>query len=94
LIIAASNCIGPQGHGSGVLKVTPEVYEGMQQAAQNYRSILDRTGKNEIMIALRQHNGPFPVYAQRRDKTLLCYDIVGGGPVPNKHQISENGFMT
>jgi hypothetical protein len=81
-------------HGSGVLKVTPEVYEGRQQAARNYRSILDRTGKNEIMIALRQHNGPFPVYAQRRDKTLLCYDIVGGSPVPNQHQISENGVMT
>ena len=60
-----------------------------------YRSILDREErKNEIIIALREHEGDFPVYAQREGAKLLCYDIVGGRPVFNGGKISADGRMT
>jgi hypothetical protein len=51
-------------------------------------------GKNEIVIALRQHAGKFPVYAQRQGDKLLCYDIAGGKPEFNGHTISAKGVMT
>jgi hypothetical protein len=76
------------------IKVTPEVYHGRQQAARDYRSILDRVGKNEIVIALRQHAGDFPIYAERKGNELFCYDIIDHKPVPNGLKISESGFMT
>ncbi|MGR9108233.1 MAG: hypothetical protein ACU843_15035 [Gammaproteobacteria bacterium] len=75
------------------IKVTPEVYHGRQQAALNYRSILDRVGKNEIVIALRQHNGKFPVYAERKGNELACYKIVGGNQVFDGSKISEGGVL-
>lgn len=76
------------------IKVTPEVYAARQQAALNYRSILDREErKNEIIIALREHEGDFPVYAKREGAKLLCYDIVGGRPVFNGGEISAHGKM-
>jgi hypothetical protein len=79
---------------SGSIKVTPEVYHGRQQAALNYTGILTRNGKNEIVIALRQHAGKFPVYAQRHGKVLDCYDIVAGKQIFNGRSISANGAMT
>ncbi|WP_156132279.1 hypothetical protein [Paraburkholderia terrae] len=74
--------------------VTPEVYQARQQAALDYRSILVRKKKNEIVIALRQHAGNFPVYAERIGDTLACYKIVGGKQVWTGYAISERGVMS
>ena len=52
---------------------------------------------NEIVIALRRHAGPFPVYAVlRKDlRCCDCFDIVGGQRVMNGRRINiENGKMT
>lgn len=76
------------------VKVTPEVYEARQQAALDYRSILDREGKNEIIIALRKHAGNFPIYAQRRGDELLCYKIVGPRQEFTGRKISARGVLT
>jgi hypothetical protein len=75
-------------------KVTPEIYKARQQAALNYRGILTREGKNEIVIALRQHEGDFPVYAIRDGDKLLCYTIRGGKMVFDYRMISKRGVMT
>ncbi|WP_131542682.1 hypothetical protein [Paraburkholderia hospita] len=76
------------------VKVTPEIYHARQQAALDFRSILVRKDKNEIVIALRQHAGNFPVYAQRVNNVLKCYRIVKGGQVWTGRTISERGIMT
>jgi hypothetical protein len=53
---------------------TPEMRKARQDAALAFKSILGiRDAKNEIVIAVRKHAGPFPVYAVR--------DGVGGKSV-------------
>jgi hypothetical protein len=70
--------------------------------AMNFKRILQTasmtTGQvNEIVMALRKHAGPFPVYAKLRIDLgyCECYDIVADRPVLNGHRISiANGTMT
>jgi hypothetical protein len=81
-------------HPDGSIRVTPDVSHGRQQAGLDYCSILDREGKNEIVIALRQHAGQFPVYAMREGDRLRCYSIVGGAPVFDGRTISGRGVMS
>jgi hypothetical protein len=55
---------------------TPDIYEARRKAALKFKSIVGiREGKNEIVIAIRKHAGPFPVYAVRRGDRLVCYTI-------------------
>lgn len=55
---------------------TPAIYDERRKAARRFKSIIGlREGKNEIVIAIRQHAGPFPVYAVRRGNQLVCYNI-------------------
>ena len=70
-------------------------YAARQQEALRFKSILGkRDAKNEIVIAIRHHAGPFPVYAVREGNVLKCYDIVNGDMKENGKTISENGVMT
>ncbi|HET7929988.1 MAG TPA: hypothetical protein VFL63_01175, partial [Rhodanobacteraceae bacterium] len=74
----------------------------LQQEAMQFRQILssasmDKKEVNEIVIALRKHAGPFPVYAVLQSKLgyCECFDIVGSQKVPNSHRISiADGTMT
>jgi hypothetical protein len=43
-----------------------------------HRADILKYGNNEIVIAMRQHAGPFPVYAVYDNGTLRCFDIVNG----------------
>jgi hypothetical protein len=62
--------------GGGEQPTTREIYEERQQAARKFKSILGvRDAKNEIVIAMRKHAGPFPVFAVRRGDNLMCYRI-------------------
>lgn len=59
---------------------TPDIYEARRKAARRFKSIVGiRDGKNEIVIAIRRHAGPFPVYAVRRGNRLVCYAISPAG---------------
>jgi hypothetical protein len=80
----------------GPVAVTPALYNTKRQAARSFKQILlTRPGKkNEVLIAVRQHAGPFPVYAVRNGNVLQCYDIVEGQMKPNGKTISSNGQMT
>lgn len=74
----------------------------MRQQALQFKQILagavlNKGEVNEIVIALREHDGPFPVYAVlRKDQGLCeCFDIAGGQRVMNGHTISiQDGTMT
>lgn len=69
------------------MKVNKEIYEARQQAGLNYKNILDRAAnreqgnKNEIVIAIRHHAGPFPVYGIRRGDVVNKIAIASGAPV-------------
>ncbi len=85
--------LGPGGQQS--VPVTPELYAARQQAALKFKSILGiRDAKNEIVIAIRRHAGPFPVHAVRQSGELKCYDIVKDKMVFNGKTISSAGVMT
>jgi hypothetical protein len=76
--------------------VTAQIYQARQQTARRFKQILlTRPGlKNEIVIAIRKHAGPFPVYAVRQGKVLKCYDIVDNEMKLNGKTISANGHLT
>jgi hypothetical protein len=81
------------------LTVTAQVYADRKKSALNFREILlskyaVKGLKNEIVIAMRHHAGPFPVYAYREGEELVCYDIEGGNVKPNNKKISASGNMT
>ncbi len=81
--------------GQQTVLVTAELYAARQQAALKFKKILGiRDAKNEIVIAIRKHAGPFPVYAVRNGNELLCYDIVANTKVLNNKKISSAGVMT
>ncbi len=81
--------------GQQTVPVTPKLYADRQQAALRFKSILGiRDAKNEIVIAIRRHEGPFPVYAVRQSGQLKCYDIVDSKMVFNNKTISSLGVMT
>lgn len=84
---------GDEGQKS--VPVTAQIYAERQQAALRFKSIIGiRDAKNEIVIAIRQHAGGFPVYAIRNGETLDCYDIVGNQMALNGKKISSTGVMT
>ena len=74
----------------------------LRQEAMQFKNILNGVPlnakqTNEIVISLRKHAGPFPVYAVLRVHLgyCECFDIVGDNMVINGRQISiENGTMT
>jgi len=74
-LTSMTTVIGPNGQES--VAVTPQLLERRRQTALRFKSILGiRDAKNEIVIAIRQHAGPFPVYAIRtRNDELECYTI-------------------
>lgn len=81
--------------GQQTVPVTAELYAARQQAALRFKRILGiRDAKNEVIIAIRKHKGPFPVYAVRSGNELLCYEIVGDQMRLNAKKISSAGVMT
>lgn len=79
--------------------VTPERYAARQRAARNFREILlteyaAKGHKNEIVIAIRQHAGRFPVHAFLKGFDLVCYEIDDNKMKETGHKISLNGKMT
>lgn len=77
------------------VRVTAELYRERQLAALQFKSILGiRDAKNEIVVAIRSHNGPFPVYAVRQSGQLKCYDIVDNKMKFNGKTISSAGVMS
>jgi len=63
---------------------TKEVYEARQRSGIHYKSILERAlrrkngHKTEIVLALRNHAGAFPVYGKRVGDELKEISIAGG----------------
>lgn len=83
---------GPQGQQT--VHVDRDVYQARRDAALKFKSIIGkRDAKNEIVLALRQHNGPYPVYAIRNNDILECYDIGGGQMRRDGRTITQNGVM-
>ena len=81
--------------GQGEQPTTLAIYEARRKAARNFKSIVGiREGKNEIVLAVRQHAGPFPVYAVRRGDQLVCYTITPQLFMQRTgQQITGNGHM-
>lgn len=73
----------------------------LQQDQMKFRQILqtvsmDKKQVTEIVIALREHNGPFPVYAvlDQTRRVCDCFEIVGGQKRLNGRTISiEDGTL-
>ena len=90
--------------GQQTVKVTPEIYAARQEAARHFKSILgvrhiEAGQKNEIVLAIRKHRGPFPVYATREGQVLKCYTIGADSKGVktmdlNNKTISSSGVMT
>jgi hypothetical protein len=75
--------------------VTLQMYRERQLAALQFKSILGkRDAKNEIVIAIRSHEGPFPVYALRQSGELKCYRIVNNAMEFTGKTISSSGVMS
>lgn len=76
--------------------VTSDVYDNRRKQARKFKEILQSRGgsKNEVVIAIRRHAGPFPVYAVRDGRMLKCYDIVDNRMRLNGRTISMTGRMT
>jgi hypothetical protein len=81
------------GGGATGVKTTPQILAEKQKAALHFKHILGREGKNEIIVALRQHEGNFPVYAVRDGAMLRCFQIVRGERVLDGRTIFSNGRM-
>jgi len=71
-------------------------YAVRKAAARKFKGILARRPglKNEVVIAIRQHAGPFPVYAVRNGNRFKCYDIVRKAMTLNGDEISPDGHLT
>lgn len=77
------------------IPVTAGVYAARQQAALNFKSILDkRDAKNEIIISIRRHAGQFPLYAIREGEELACYRINGTNMELTGNVIAPDGTVT
>lgn len=77
------------------IPVTAAVYSARQQAALNFKSILDkRDAKNEIIISIRRHAGQFPLYAIREGEELACYRINGTNMELTGDVIAPDGTVT
>jgi hypothetical protein len=60
--------------------VTPEVVAERRATALNFRTIVARKlfAKNEITVAIREHAGPFPIFAKYENKEFLVFEIKDG----------------
>lgn len=76
--------------------VTAQIYQARQATARRFKQILlTRPGlKNEIIIAIRKHAGPFPIYAVLQRGVLRCYDIVNNEMKLNGKTVSANGHLS
>jgi hypothetical protein len=91
-----------EGGQSKSVTVTSDILLKRQEAARKFKSILGiRDAKNEIVVAIRQHAGPFPVYGTRVGAIIKCYDIASSQLDPtkktmkyNQKTISATGVMT
>lgn len=82
------------GNALGI-PVNAGVYAARRQAALNFKSILDvRDAKNEIIISIRRHAGPFPAYAIREGEELVCYRITGNKMEFTGDVIAPDGTVT
>jgi hypothetical protein len=74
---------------------TENIYDERRKAARKFKSIIGvRDAKNEIVIAMRKHAGPFPVFAVRRGDQLVCYNITTAKLMErNGKQITKNGHL-
>jgi hypothetical protein len=67
-----------------MMVTTQEVYEARQKSGVIYKGILARAlrrpegRKTEILLALRHHGGPFPVFGKRVGDELKELSIAGG----------------
>jgi hypothetical protein len=60
---------------------TGESYLARKEAVRKFKQILNKQVgpyKNEIVVAVRKHEGPFPIYAKRFNQELHCYTIENG----------------
>jgi hypothetical protein len=74
-LTSTTTILGPNGQQT--VAVTPQILQERRIAAVRFKSILGiRDAKNEIVVAIRHHAGPFPVYAIRTaNNELQCYSI-------------------
>ena len=79
--------------GGGVVAVSSEILKARKQAYFKHNASVVRIG-NEIVIAMRRHLGPFPVYAVYDAGVFRCYDIKAGKPEPNGKTISALGVAS
>ena len=70
--------------------MTIQILRARQKAYFEQNASVLRLG-NEFVIAMRRHNGPFPVYAYYDEGTLRCFDIVAGNREENGQTISALG---
>jgi hypothetical protein len=73
--------------------MTLQILQARQKAYFEQNANVLRLG-NEFVIAMRRHNGPFPVYAYYDGGLLKCFDIVNGGREENGRTISALGHAS
>ncbi len=79
--------------GGGIVFVSTSILKARKQAYFRHNASVLKIG-NEIVIAMRRHLGPFPVYAYYDAGIFRCYDIKGGRPEPNGKTISALGVAS
>lgn len=95
-LVASMTQRGVGGNGQQTVSVTTETYQARQQAGIRFKSILAaaRGRKNEIVVAVRQHAGAFPVYAERKGMELHCFRLDGKKKVFTGGTVSAKGVLT
>ena len=95
-LLAAMTQRGVGGDGQETVSVTTETYQARQQAGIRFKSVLAaaRGRKNEIVVAVRQHAGAFPVYAERNGMELRCFRLEGNTKVFTGGTVSVKGVLT
>lgn len=74
---------------------TKEMLQARQEMYFKSKAAIVKYPDNEIVIAMRKHAGPFPVYAVYDNSgTLKCFDIVNGQKVLNGQTISATGVAS
>jgi hypothetical protein len=70
---------------------TKERLQARQQMYFKSRADIVKYGANELVIAMRKHAGPFPVYAVYDNGIFRCFKIVNGAREFNRNTISAVG---
>lgn len=73
------------------LVTTKERLQARQEMYFQHRADIVKFGGNEVVIAMRQHAGPFPVYAVYDNGILKCFTIENGQMKLNGKTISAIG---